>query len=259
MLEGPWLKLILWLAVFIVVGAELLRRRRAHHRRQVRQLRSERDSRARREVTPRSPVGWGPKCGWLAVRTTDPERVIAALSLERVESIDWARGVGAGHAGRVFVSPPVDGWVLVMSTSFPMGLVDIEEAKEGADLVSRLSATLDGEVQYFETDRVIESHTWMRAEHGTIVRAYSFIGERGETPLAIGPQSDEEAALGFAFFDDRSPEAESDRYWDRDDLTFPTEAEVFALAAEWSLDPGELDQWADGSVADGWVADFPAG
>ena len=210
------------------------------------------------EVAPRSPVGWGPKCGWLAARTTDPERVIAALSLESVESIDWARGVAAGYASRVFVSPPVEGWVLVMSSSFLEGLVDHEEAREGADFVSRLSASLDCEVQYFETHRVIELHTWIRAERGTIVRAYSYIGERGETQLDIGSQSDEEVALGFAFFDEHCPEAESDHYWERDDLTSPTEAEVFALAAEWSLDPGELDQWEDDSVPDGWVAEFPA-
>jgi hypothetical protein len=257
-LEGHWLKLIFWLGVFLVVGVELVRRRRATHRQNLPQPEPKRGPPARTEVAPRSPVGWGPKCGWLAARTTDPERVIAALSLENVEPIDWARGVAAGYATRLFVSPPVEGWVLVMSSSVLMGLVDSEEAKEGTDLVSRLSASLDCEVQYFGTHRVIEAHTWMRADHGTIVRAYSYIGERGETQLDIGPQSAEEVALGFAFFDDRCPEAESDRYWERDDLTLPTEAEVLALAAEWSLDPGELDQWEDGSVPHGWVADFPA-
>jgi len=53
----------------------------------------------------------------------------------------------------------------------------------------------------------------------------------------------EERKLGFAFFDERSPEANDDSYWEREDLTFPNEMNVMDIAREWSICPCDLDEF----------------
>lgn len=72
------------------------------------------------------------------------------------------------------------------------------------------------------------------------MHAYAFLGERGETQADRGEQTREEMDLGFAFFNERSPEASKDDYWEREDLTYPSEENVMAIAGRWSVDPSQL-------------------
>ena len=69
-----------------------------------------------------------------------------------------------------------------------------------------------------------------------------WVGERGETLWDEGEQTPEERDLGFRFFDERSPEASQEGYWERKDLSFPNEDCVTRLAGAWSLDPTTLDE-----------------
>ncbi|MDQ3950799.1 MAG: hypothetical protein M3282_10685, partial [Gemmatimonadota bacterium] len=70
-----------------------------------------------------------------------------------------------------------------------------------------------------------------------------------------GPQTAEERALGFAFFDPSSTEAQVADYWQRKDLTPVREEHVMALASHWSVDPSSLSE-RNLEVGDGLVGDF---
>lgn len=53
----------------------------------------------------------------------------------------------------------------------------------------------------------------------------------------------EERTLGFAFFDERCPDAQEDSYWEREDLNYADEMNVMDIARAWSVSPYDLDDY----------------
>jgi hypothetical protein len=187
---------------------------------------------------PDLPQSFGYKIAWLALRTTDTSGVAAALGLRDIRPASWGEGVSEAYGPAVFVTPPLSDWTLAVGVSlFPSG----ESGTVVKPLLERLSRRF-GEAHYFATHRVVESHTWARAVSGQLVRGYGWVGERGETLWDEGEQTPEERALGFRFFNERSPEASQQGYWARKDLRWPDEECVMRLAGVWSLDPTTLDE-----------------
>lgn len=184
---------------------------------------------------PDTPRSFGYKCNWLAIRTDDPAKVVEALQLTDARPSSWESGIEAGYIGRVFVSPPVDGWILAVSSSLP------SEPDTVAPFIEVLSRHFD-EVQYFGTHRVVEYHAWALARAGRIVRAYAYVGERGETLWDVGARTAGEIELGVKFFNERSPEAKDEKYFERTDLTYPGEEYVMQIAGKWSINPQELEE-----------------
>lgn len=179
------------------------------------------------------------------------------MSLRNVRPCAWDIGVTAAYeypvTCSVFVTPPIDGWVLCVG--FPLFTpVDVRPPAFGA-LTAEWAASLQTEVQYFSTNRIAEAHAWARARPHGLERAYAYLGESGVKVVDEGAQTAEERALGFAFFDPTSPEAHADDYWERQDLTHVGEEHVMALAARWSVDPSSLGE-RDVDVGEGLLADF---
>jgi hypothetical protein len=207
-------------------------------------------------VVPLKADSFGFKNAWVAFKTDDPAAVAKALSLRNPRPSSWAEGVAAAYEYpecSVFVTPPIDGWVLCVGFVLTAG-VDASPPTFGDDAAA-WAKTLGCEVQYFATHRVVEAHAWARARPSGLERAYSFLGESGEKRLDVGPPTSEEQQLGFAFFDPTSAAAAADAYWARQDLTFPNERHVMALAGRWSLDPSTLDQ-RDIEVGEGLIGDY---
>jgi hypothetical protein len=189
-------------------------------------------------VEPDSPVPFGFKCAWLAIKTEDPQAVSEALSLQNVRKTGWRQGVAAAYGGEVFVTAPVKGWVLAVSVSLP-GIADKTRPDQLSPPVRDL-AKLFPKVQYFGTHRVVDYHGWLRAAKGEIVRRYAYLGERGETLSDEGKRTDEETKLGLIY----------------DDSKFPDEEHVMELAGAWSIDPSRLDTLNLGKSV-GYLGSFP--
>lgn len=192
---------------------------------------------------------FGYKNAWFACRAGSASEVAAALQLEQVASASWQVGVEASyasgrdspHVGDVFVTSPVDGWVLAVGRAL-WTLNDSQPPRVMA-WCAKLSQALGGaEVQYFSTYRVVEAHAWGRAIGGVANRSYILVD--GEIREDFGGQSDEEQRLGFKFFDFGSSEAEDDGYLEREDLELPNEDHVMRLAAAWSVDPSAFQERA---------------
>ncbi len=174
-------------------------------------------------MEPDTPVPFGYKCAWLAIKTEDPQAVIEALGLQNVRESGWQKGVAAAYGGEVFVTPPLNGWVLAASISLPE-ITDKTRPDQLSPLVKSLGKRFP-DVQYFGTHRVVEYHGWLRATDGEIVRRYAYLGECGETLSDEGQQTDEETKLGLIYNDSK----------------FPDEQDVIQLAGAWSIDPTTLD------------------
>lgn len=179
---------------------------------------------------------------WFAIPTEDSERVLKAFGLKDTTIANWETGIDMvySHLEFAFITPPVDGWTFVLGLGLPS--FDTEESTGKLLALIETLGALFPDFYYFGTHRVVEFHAWVRISKGKIERAYAYLGERGETLYETGAQTKEETALGFEFFDERSPEAAAEGYFDRNDLRFPDEEDVMRISAAWTTNTQTLDQ-----------------
>jgi hypothetical protein len=192
--------------------------------------------------TPDAPRSFGYKMAWFAIPTEDSAKVIRALGLKDPIRANWESGVGAVYSdiSQVFVTPPVEGWTLVLGLGLP-SFDTPERNQEFLTFIDRIAASYRA-FYYFGTHRVVDFHGWVKVAGGKIERAYAYLGERGETLYESGRKTPDEIALGFAFFDERSPEAASQGYYERKDLRFPNEQDVMKISAAWAISTQTLDK-----------------
>lgn len=176
-------------------------------------------------------VGFGPKQAWLAIRDGDPSRLMALLGLRDLGSVPWRDGIDLAYLtdNRVAITPRLPGargaaWTLVVGR----WLLGVGVANPDID-VAALSAALGTEVQAFATYRVGELHRWERADDGTPVRAFEYVGSTGQVTRWQGEPDAAELAIGLP----RTIAPEAD--------ILVSENEVLRLAGAWSIDPRTLD------------------
>jgi len=169
---------------------------------------------------------------WLAIRQRSPQAVQSALALHNPQPCSWAEGTSATAGQRLFVSPPITGWTLVIGPALPDPCDDADACFR---LIMDLSRKL-GHIQLFSVNGVLDHHAWVRAEGGRIVRAYAWAGQtlwnQGDrTPAEDDLNLDcrEYGETAMIFHEDSEPGSEnSDK--------------VHLLAARWSVDPDEIDR-----------------
>jgi hypothetical protein len=207
------------------------------------------------DATPDRPIPFGYKMAWLAIPASDPAKVAQSLPVENLESANWLTGRWAAYEGRLFVTPAVRGWVFVVCFKLPsLGEHNHEQAFK--NLMQSLSREF-GEAQHFATHRVVEFHAWARYANGAEVRAFAYLGERGETLVDRGARTPGEVELNYNYFDERSPLIDTEVYWGRGDLTYPDEQQVMEVAGKWSVNPTLLDE-SCAEPGTGWVGDCVA-
>lgn len=169
-----------------------------------------------------------PAC-WLAIRAATPERVRSALGLSRFAPCSWAEGMAGEH--EFFISPRVNGWVIVTGLAIPTPDEDVDECFRF--LVS-LSRKL-GHVQFFHAERVPHHHAWARLDDGYVTRAYAWAGG---TVWNQGPKTMPEIELGLKCvgYGEPCPRSVAARNVER----------VARLAARWNFDPAAVDDRAVG-------------
>ncbi len=174
---------------------------------------------AQDSLMPDTPIPFGYKTGWLCIRCDDPDRAMDVLHGTNRRVCNWSVGLAkAGENGTVFVSPVLDGYVLVVGILEPQ-----------PEQLECWAAEFP-ELQYFGTHRVVECHSWARYQNGNLLRGYTFLGEAGEVTWEEGKPTPEELALGA----ERFPKAGEEIEWDS--AEFPDEETVLSLAAAWGMD-----------------------
>lgn len=165
---------------------------------------------------------------WLAIRCSNILKVQTALGLHNPTPCSWREGFSKLHEGKLFISPPVKGWVIVVGQNLPEPSDDIDKLyhflmKLGADL---------GSIQYFNSSRVLNHHAWIRIENNRVYRAYAWAGETlwnqgdctaAENELELKTYEYGETPIPFPFSARDSHVANTDK--------------VLQLAARWSVDP----------------------
>ncbi len=206
------------------------------------------------DAMPDLPIPFGYKMAWLAIPASDPAEVMNSLGLDGAERANWLTGYRAAYAGRLFVSPVVRGWVFVVCRELPPLGHPPHEA-QWHSLMHSLSKKF-GEAQYFATHRVSAFHAWSRFVRGEEQRSFAYAD--GQTLVDRGSKTPGELKLAYRYFDENAPEAESDEYWNRSNLSYPDEQHVMEVAERWSINPTKLDK-LDSAPGSGWVATFKRG
>lgn len=170
-----------------------------------------------------------PDC-WLAIKSRNLQAVQSALGLHNAKRCSWSDAL-AGEE-KLFISPPVKGWILVIGSGLPDPAEDIDACFR---FLVHLSRRL-GQVQYFFASRILHHHAWARIDAGRIIRAYAWAGG---TLWHQGHRTPAEADLGLKCFD-YGESAERISFSQPDAASVNTD-KVPLLAGRWSIDPGRLD------------------
>lgn len=173
-----------------------------------------------------------PDC-WLAIKNHNVHAVQSALALHDVKPCSWADGLAGGSDQKLFISPPVSGWILVLGSALPNPCDDEDAAFR---FLLQLSHKL-GHVQFFSVSGVFDQHAWVRMETGRVLRAYAW---SGRTLWNQGKMTFAEKDLGLKCYD-YGQTAESSSFGHREAGRGNSD-KVHLLAARWSLDPDEIDE-----------------
>jgi hypothetical protein len=149
---------------------------------------------------------------WLAVRSLEPAAVRAALA----------------DKDEFFISPRVNGWVIVTGPGLPDPGDDVDACHF---FLTALSREL-GHVQFFHMEKFSAHHAWARMDDGCVTRAYAWAGE---TIWNQGAQTLAENALSLkcsGYGEDSEIE-----FWTTKENASANVEKIPLLAARWSVDP----------------------
>ena len=169
---------------------------------------------------------------WLAVRSQNPRAIQDALGLQHARDCTWSDAIGAPFEPRLFIAPPVDGWILVMGCDLPDPADDVDECFK---FLCALSHKL-GEVQFFSRHRAVSHHGWARLSDGRVLRAYAWAGETLWNQGAI-TDAERDLKLRCLAYQQSSNVL---GLAERELLALNTER-VVRLAARWSVDPTAIE------------------
>lgn len=170
-------------------------------------------------------------CRWLAIKGHHPSTVQAALHLHAPMPCSWEEGLIEARERKLFISPPVAGWILVVGSSLPDPTEDVDECYH---FLTNLSRKL-GQVQFFSTNRVLNHHAWALIDKGRIFRAYAW---GGETLWNQGQPTAAEKDLKLTCFDYGSGAIG----FEQKDVVALNAERVPTLASRWSIDPTSIDE-----------------
>lgn len=174
-------------------------------------------------------LAFGDKCQWLAVKTAKPEAVARLLKLRHCKQSSWKDGLDAAFdAGeQVFVTPPIDGWVLAVDPHF----VVFPDMFDKPEIAAGWSKVLRAPVRVFISDRRSGTYGFIKADDGRVTRFYMNVEDK--VMANVGPETPDEKEL--------RPQVRahpSGQLAETGDL-------LLLLAARWSLDPNTLDRRHD--------------
>ena len=169
---------------------------------------------------------------WLAIKSTHPQVVQAALGLHKPTPCSWEEGLTIAQDQKLFISPPLAGWILVMGSRLPEPADDVDKCFR---FIVELSRKL-GQVQFFSANRAVNHHAWVQAHYGHVQRAYAWAGK---TLWNQGRVTQAEIDLRLKCFD--YAEAAPRIHFAHSDPACLNTERVPLLAARWSVDPNAID------------------
>ncbi len=175
-----------------------------------------------------APHSFGYKTNWFAIKSENRQSIIKSLNTKDkpVYKTNWKLGIEGAYDYFVFVSPVVEGWTLVVSSS-------IKELSENELKEELIQMSLDfGEVQIFGSHRVSAFGQFGKFIDGKPIRLFMFAD--GEVFEDTGDfTAIEQKILNENLNKEDSKIHHAYILWDENNIT--------KIAANWSIDPTALD------------------
>lgn len=200
-----------------------------------------------------TPVNFGYNMNWLAIKSTEKNKIFQLLKLKIDKEVTWQKGIETIYTTqKLFVSPSVGKWTIIAGNELPYG-----DTKDSVEKIKNLLIDLSkefGEAYFFGTHRIVELQSWIKAKEGKIERVYSYIGESMQTIAS----KEELAALEkkVNLFNSLSKEAQGDSYFEREDIFYPDEEFVMRMAEYWSINPTKLSNRKDIENQKGYIGNI---
>lgn len=164
---------------------------------------------------------------WLTVKSRNSEDVARSIGLIDLQSCASSIDLSTADPDIFFVSPPINGWVVVIGERLPDPDTDIDECFK---FLSEMSERL-GHVQYFHGNQALGHHAWVKFIERQVVRAYVWIGE---TAWNQGSATLAEKKSGMTAFDYFEDDCDGYRNWEKVRQNIE---QLPLLASIWSIDP----------------------
>ncbi len=183
---------------------------------------------------------------WLAVKSRNSEDVARSIGLVDPQPCANARGLTDADRDQIFVSHPVNGWVVVVGECLPNPDSDIDGCfKFLSDMSERL-----GHVQYFHCHQSLCHHAWVKLIDREVVRAYVWTGETVWNQGKVTIAEEKSGMKCFDYFVD-----DSDAYCNWEAVRRNME-QLPVLVSIWSVDPVVFcDMSTRGKP--GWIGRLP--
>lgn len=200
-----------------------------------------------------TPVNFGYNMNWLAIKSTEKNKIFQLLKLKIDKEVTWQKGIETIYTTqKLFVSPSVGKWTIIAGNELPYG-----DTKDSVEKIKNLLIDLSkefGEAYFFGTHRIVELQSWIKAKEGKIERVYSYIGESMQTIASKGELVAVEKKVNL--FNSLSKEAQGDSYFEREDIFYPDEEFVMRMAEYWSINPTKLSNRKDIENQKGYIGNI---
>ncbi|UIN20149.1 hypothetical protein [Herbaspirillum frisingense] len=133
------------------------------------------------EAQPDLPEDFGFKMNWFAIKTADVNAVLKVLDFGPGSVANWRSGIRAAYSSRVmaydkdlaFVTPPVNGWIIVAGSALPYPVMHTPDRHEGIGdafdvLFARLAASFS-DVQFFGSYRGVGFVAWLAGKRVNLI------------------------------------------------------------------------------------------
>jgi hypothetical protein len=177
------------------------------------------------------PSIFDPACRWVVIRSRSLSSVQIALGLHNPVRCPPGEGLSKLTSHSLFVSPPLHGWILVIGQGLPEPSDDVDACFH---FVRKLSRAF-GHVQFFNVNRALNHHAWVRADHGHIRRAYVWAGETLWNQGELTAAERDLKVQCYGYGEGPSP-------LDQGNNPVSSADKLMFLAARWGLDPARLDE-----------------
>ncbi|MEV5838163.1 HEAT repeat domain-containing protein [Nocardia sp. NPDC052112] len=229
----------------------------------------------RAKIAADVPEPFVPQDGWYAVRTTDRAAVLEAFELSDPVAVTWSIGtdIWRGHdsrhsrtayeehadCARMYVSPVLEGWILVFGTSVAAEELDRHDHEMSRMLDIDADYTPDGREHQERqarcaalSERFGQAHWygqnyesgcgdwwgWCLAEHGEVMRYYYRDRNEHADPIRVGQGHAAENGLPF---DSTEIEDRSARDGCQQQDGIPDTVRPMLIAGRTSVDPSRID------------------
>lgn len=194
---------------------------------------------------PSSPVSFGYKLEWLAIKNVEGEELVKHLNKKNRKFFrtNWSSGVEGSYEGYCFISPAVNSWTLVLNPN--LGNLSDKDTRN----ILRLLSKEFGEAQFFGSHRIVSYAAWARFVNGELIRGFSIAD--GHIDMDAGDLTTLEE--NYIEQEKKSMSIEDINQYEVEGFhsILYGEDKVMEIAGLWSINPQNLPNYKSNSL--GWI------